>query len=201
LSSGFFVGSTVNPEDKMFEEMIKFGRELFMLGINNSHSGNMSLRSHGVIYITKHGARLGDLTRMDIVAVNLNDDTRDNNASIETKVHRAVYLANPDVRAIVHSHPPNAIALSLSCEKIVPVDMEGSYYLPEIPVLTKCETTISSDCVAENLPSFFSRYKVVVVKGHGTFAVGKTLEEAYMYTSVSESASRIIVLDKIARTR
>jgi len=183
----------------MFNDIIKFGREMMMQGLNNSHSGNVSCRRGNAIYITRHGARLGDLSFQDFVAVNLKDDKRDKDASIEIKVHRAIYLANPEIAAIVHAHPPHAIALSLNSEKIIPVDMEGNYYLPEIPVLTECKEVISSECVAENLPKLLSKYKVVVVRGHGSFAVGKNFEEAYLYTSVCESASKIIILNKTAK--
>ncbi|MDO8733689.1 MAG: class II aldolase/adducin family protein [Elusimicrobiota bacterium] len=183
----------------MFNDIIKFGREMMMQGLNNSHSGNVSCRRTNTIYITRHGARLGDLSFQDFVAVNLKDDKRDKDASIEIKVHRAIYLANPQVEAIVHAHPPAAIALSLNFEKIIPVDMEGSYYLPEIPVLSECKEVISSECVAENLPKLLSKYKIVVIKGHGSFAVGKNFEEAYLYTSVCESASKIIILNKTAK--
>lgn len=181
----------------MFNDIIKFGREMMVQGLNNSHSGNVSCRRANTIYISRHGARLGDLSYKDFVAVNLKDDKKDKEASIEAKVHRAIYLANFDIQAIIHAHPPHAIALSLNCKKIVPVDMEGRYYLPEIPVLTKCKQGISSKCVAENIPQLFQKYKIVIVKGHGSFAVGKNFEEAYLYTSVLESASKIIVLNKL----
>jgi len=181
----------------MYEDFIKYGRILFDEGLNNSHSGNMSRRYGESIYITKHGARLGDLGFGDIVKVNLYDDSRDEGASCEVKVHRAIYIANPKAQAVVHAHPPHAIVLSLSSEKIIPIDMEGAFYMKEIPVLTSCETTISSDCVAEKLPSLVGVFGVAVVRGHGAFAVGSSIEEATMRLSVVESASRIIYLNKI----
>lgn len=185
----------------MLDQMIEFGRELFLQGLNNSHSGNISLRHKNYIYITRHGARLGSLKLKDIISVNLADNKKDAGASLETKVHRAIYLANPDIKAVVHAHPPHAIALSINLDKIVPVDMEGRFYMPEIPVFAECEDTIGSDCVAAKLPPMFEKYKVVMVSGHGSFAAGKNLEEAYLYTSVCESVSKIIVLDGIVRMK
>jgi len=183
----------------MFEDMVKFGRDIFIQGLNDSHSGNISIRRDDRIYITRHGARTGGLSFDDIVAVNLNDAKRDGGASMETKVHRAVYLANPGVSAVVHAHPPHAIALSLNWDRIIPVDAEGKFYFTEIPVLAGCGDAISSDCVAELLPVMFAKYRVVMVKGHGSFAAGKDLEEAYLYTSACESASKIVMLDRTVR--
>ena len=50
------------------------------------------------------------------------------------------------------------------------------------------------DEVAKKMPELISKYKAVVVKGHGVFAAGKTLEEACMYLSVTENASKIIYM-------
>lgn len=177
----------------MYEEFTEFGRLLFEQGLNNSHSGNMSAREHDAIYITRHGARLSRLTFDDIVKVNLNDELRDQGASVETKVHRAIYRTTPAIKAIAHAHPPYGIVLSLKNDVIHPIDDEGRYYLKEIPVYS-CANTIASDEVAANLPALLSLHRAVLVRGHGAFAVGKTLEEATMYLSVLESVCRIVYL-------
>ncbi|HAM39582.1 MAG: hypothetical protein A2474_07895 [Elusimicrobia bacterium RIFOXYC2_FULL_34_12] len=173
----------------MFNDIIKYGRELFLQGINNSHSGNVSCRKDNRIYITRHDAQMGDLSLKDFVAVNLDNDGKDAGASIEVKIHRAIYLANPDIKAIIHSHPPNAIVLSLNFDKITPIDAEGKYYLPEIPVVSEIE----------RIPEMLRSSKIVLVKGHGSFAVGKDFEETYLYTSVCESASKILILNGIVK--
>jgi len=48
--------------------------------------------------------------------------------------------------------------------------------------------------LARNVAAALSRVKVVVARGHGTFAVGDTLREAYLLTSLAEHASRVILL-------
>ncbi|MEW6041846.1 MAG: class II aldolase/adducin family protein, partial [Elusimicrobiota bacterium] len=74
------------------------------------------------------------------------------------------------------------------------VDVEGKFYMPEVPVLFKCAETIGSVCVEENLPQLLSKYRTAVVRGHGAFSCGSTLEEAFGYLSVLESASKIVYL-------
>jgi L-fuculose-phosphate aldolase len=182
----------------MHEDFIKYGRMLFEQGLNNSHSGNMSRREEKWIYVTRHGARLGDLTAGDIVKVNLEDETRDKEASLEVKVHRAVYGACPRLQAIAHAHPPYGVVLSLKKKRIVPIDEEGRYYLPMIPVLC-CRETIGSDEVAAGLPALLDSHKAALVRGHGAFAGAPTLEEAAMLVSVLESASRIVTLASLLK--
>lgn len=174
----------------------KYGRLLFEQGLNNSHSGNMSARKGDTIYVTRHGARLGDMARQDIVAVNLRDERRDRPASVEVKVHRAVYLACPGIHAIVHAHNPYATVLSLKNTVIRPIDSEGAYYLPRIPVLV-CEEAIASCEVAKKLPGLIGKFSAAVVRGHGAFCGGKDIEEAALRVSVVESASRLIYLKQL----
>jgi L-fuculose-phosphate aldolase len=180
----------------MFSDFAKYGRILFDQGLNNSHSGNMSFRQDFNIFITRHGARLCDITASDIVKVNLSDTNRDKEASVEVKVHRAVYLACPHIHAITHAHAPHAIVLSLNRSEIIPIDSEGLYYLPTIPVLSANET-ICSDEVASCLPELFKTHKSVMVQGHGVFSVGKTIEEASMYASVTENAAKLVYLKEL----
>ena len=184
-------------EGKMIKEIIKFGKILYEQGLNHSHSGNISIRNGDEILIKKHGAMLGYLTEHDIVNINLNDEKKDNLASLEAKVHRAIYLKNPEIKAISHGHTIYATVLSLHNKIIKPIDSEGQFYLPQIPVLD-CKETIGSDEVANKIPDLISKYKCAVVKGHGAFAGGKNLSEACLLLSVIENASKIIYLnDKI----
>ena len=169
---------------------------MYEQGLNHSHSGNISIRDGNKILIKKHGAMLGYLTKKDIVRINLNDDKKDKLASLEAKVHRAIYLKNPEIKAVAHGHTIYATVLSLHNKIIKPVDSEGKLYLPQIPVLS-CKETIGSDEVTQKIPELISKYKCAIIKGHGAFAAGKNLEQASMLLSVIESASKILYLNKL----
>ncbi len=178
---------------KLKKEIIKFSRILYEQGLNHSHSGNLSIRADNGILIKKHGVMSGYMTEKDVVLINLKDSKKDELASVEAKVHRAVYLNNPEIKAVAHAHALHATILSFKRNSIKPVDSEGCLYLSEVPVLS-CRQTVCSDEVAKKMPELISKYKAVVVKGHGVFAAGKTLEEACMYLSVTENASKIIYM-------
>jgi len=75
----------------------------------------------------------------------------------------------------VHAHPPYAIARSLMCDEIVPIDSEGSYLLHKVPVV-HTELTAGSKEVAELLPKWLKEYDIVMLRGHGPFAIGHLLE-------------------------
>lgn len=175
----------------MLKDFQRIGRQLLLLGLITSHGGNASIRRGDRLFITRHASMLGDLARGDIVKAPL-EGTRPPEASFELPVHREIYL-HTQAGAIIHAHPPHAIALSLIEEVIRPVDAEGSILLVEVPVL-KAREVVGSQEVGRLASEALKTYKVVMVQGHGSFAVGQTLEEALSYTSALEDSSKIILL-------
>ncbi|MFN3966487.1 MAG: class II aldolase/adducin family protein [Endomicrobiia bacterium] len=178
----------------MYDEFIKTGKKLQKEELIHSTSGNMSIKKGDVIYITRTGSTLSDLKFSDILKVNLKDTKKDKGASVEVNVHRAIYNYNPEISAIIHAHPVYSIVLSFENKFIKPIDIEGEYYLQEVPVIYWCKDTIGSECVESNIPNLISKHKIVIVRGHGAFSSGKTLEEAFCYLSVLESSCKIIYL-------
>jgi ribulose-5-phosphate 4-epimerase/fuculose-1-phosphate aldolase len=56
------------------------------------------------------------------------------------------------------------------------------------------QLTAGSTEVAELLPRWLKEYDLVMLRGHGPFAIGHLLEEAYQLTSVLEVACRILTV-------
>lgn len=180
----------------MYADFVKFGRMLWEAGLIHLTSGNMSIRKGTVLYITRTGSLLGSLSPSDIVTVNLENNLRDKGASSETPVHKSIYLANSDVQAIVHAHPPYATALSWDYASIKPIDSD-SLYIPEIPVLTECPYGEGSLCIAEHFPKLLGKNKVALIRGHGAFSVGKDLEQATARISMMENQCRLLFFRKL----
>lgn len=177
---------------KIFQQV---GRDLFAAGMNNSHSGNLSVRLGDRLIITRTGSMLAHLEEPDLIETGLaEDDANTPLASTEIGVHRAVYLKTPAL-AVVHAHSPHAVALSLLEDEIIPVDAEGLYLLPRVPVLSPRETIASRE-LEETLPGALREYRVAVVRAHGSFAAGQTLEEAYKWTASLQHSCRILCIAK-----
>lgn len=174
----------------MKESFFKVGRELGRMGLISSHSGNMSVKTERGILITRRGAMLACLEEGDLVEAPLVGKAE--GASIELPVHQALY-AHTEAQACLHCHPPHAVLLSIYLKEIDPIDVEGRHLLGKVPVV-EVTNPIGSREVAEALPSLMKGHKVVMVRGHGSFAIGKDLEEALMYTSALENSAKILYL-------
>lgn len=184
----------------MFEEFQRIGRMLFQERLVDSHGGNLSVLQGDKILITRSGAMLGDLKPEDIIEVGLEAGENDKLASLELPTHRELYKQKKG-QAIVHAHPAHAIAISITDNKIVPQDSEG-LYLYKAAAIVRVRDGVGSEETVRLLPSFLGGDNVIaVVKGHGSFAVGKTLEEAYKFTSSLENSCRVLVAVRSAGPR
>ena len=171
------------------------GNDLFTRGLISSHSGNLSIRLGDRIIITRRGSKLGDLQENDLIETGINKNDRSTPlASIELPVHRAIYQTT-SASAIVHAHPPHAIALSLNETEIVPTDAEGLSIFSQVPVLG-WNMEVKPGGLADIIAQALGQCRIVMVCGHGSFATGQLIEEAHRCTTMFEESCRVICLLK-----
>jgi len=182
-------------DEQVFRQFQEIGRDLYVAALVSSHGGNLSMRFGDRVVIKRRGAMLGRLKEGDLIDTGLEKaDSGVLLASTELVVHRAIYRATPAL-AIVHAHPRTAIALSLSRDEIVPIDNEGSYLLHKVPVVA-AEFASGSAEMVERLPAALQEYKIAMLRGHGCFAIGQTLDEAFQWVSCLEESCQIILAAK-----
>lgn len=175
--------------ESAYRQIKDAGEKLLALGINTTHSGNVSIRGDSEIYITRTGSRLDRIAESDIISVPLNEESQ-GLASVELPMHRAIYQGTA-AKAILHAHPPHTIVFSLLEDAIYPVDNEAFLFLGEIPILKPKEVSGSAE-TGKMLADTFSRGPhIAVIRGHGSFAVGENLEEALHWTSTLERACQM----------
>jgi len=99
------------PEE-VYLELKEYCSRLAGKGYVSAHGGNASIRRGDFMWITRHASSFEDLTPEDIVQVDVTGSSSfDAHASIETVVHRQIYLETRNL-AVLHAHPPNTVALS-----------------------------------------------------------------------------------------
>jgi len=183
-------------DPRIYEMFREIGRDLYTANMISSHGGNLSIRLGDRVVIKRRGAMLGALKPHDLVETRLDkNDSGVALASTELLVHRMVYLNTPAL-AICHCHPRTAIAFSLSRDEIVPVDNEASYLLKKIPVITE-EFASGTPQMAHKVAEALKNYKIVMLRGHGSFATGQTLDEAFFWSSTLEEACQIALSVKL----
>ena len=167
-------------------------RDLFLTGLIDSHSGNVSVRQGPNVLIKKTLAQLRNFSKDDFVEFPLKR-TSYPNVSTDYLTHRKIYLEVPQAQAILHAHPPFAVTLSLFMNEIKTVDLEGQHYISHIPVIPVRYKTYAED-TRRKLPQVLKKYPVAIIRGHGSFARGRDLDEALKWTTLTEQVSKIYFL-------
>jgi L-fuculose-phosphate aldolase len=171
-------------------EFERIGKRLFAEHLVGGNFGNISVRDYDEGFFIKQTGGYLDVAGEPVYVPLYGNVPPD--ASSEYRVHREVYRKT-NHQAIVHAHPPCAVAASLVMDGVVPEDSEGEMLSPKIPVVLGAP---GSQEIADNITKVLSSLKVVIARGHGTFAAGKTLDEAYIYTSLAEHSCRVLLLKK-----
>ena len=179
-------------DERIYEMFREIGRDLYTQNMISSHGGNLSIRLGDRVIIKRRGAMLGQLKPQDLIETRLDkNDSGVALASTELLAHRTIYMNTPAL-AICHCHPRTAIAFSLSRDEILPIDNEASYLLKKVPIVTE-EFASGTPQMANKVASALQNYKIILLRGHGSFATGQTLDEAFFWSSTLEEACQIML--------
>ncbi len=105
--------SLVNPDTG--RAILDAGRDGWLRGLFAGFNGNISMRQGDRVVITATGSAKGHLAPRDLAVIDLATGAAlsSTRASSELSVHLEVYRNQPRATAIVHTHPPRLVALSL----------------------------------------------------------------------------------------
>jgi L-fuculose-phosphate aldolase len=180
------------------DDLVRHYRWLRQYGINDSHSGNMSVRDGEQIWITPTGACADTLESRDLVQCSMNG-TRGERASLDAPLHIEVYRHNPQARAVVHSHGAYTVAMTMNGADFVPADFEGQLYFPHVPVITIPYDLYVAEAPAK-VAALLAGYRIVVVRGHGVYACAESLNLAYKWSCSLELSAKTAFLARQAGT-
>jgi L-fuculose-phosphate aldolase len=111
------------------------------------------------------------------------------------KAHPAIYAARPDVGAIVHTHPPYAVAFGTLGEEFKPIHHYGTPFHAKISTYNSPGHTKSDDR-ASDIAKALGPGCALLQQGHGTIVVGKDLKEALLLTLYLEEACKILAITR-----
>jgi L-fuculose-phosphate aldolase len=170
-----------NEERNHRQRIVEIHRRLYELGFSVANDGNTSVRvDRKRFLVTPMDLPKARLTPEQIVMVDSDGNPVGANShppSSERALHVAIYRARPDVQAIIHAHPPYAIACTLAGVSL------SDYFLPEVIVSlgeipTVPYATPSTKELAELAAGEIKKHDALILARHGTVTVGRTLDDA-----------------------
>jgi L-fuculose-phosphate aldolase len=175
------------------DQLVAIMNRIYHNGMTTLSGGNLSIKDdNGDIWITPSGIDKGKLTAGDMIRVQADGSGEGPHPpSSELPFHRAIYRLRPDLKAIVHAHPPALVSFSIVRE------VPDTRIIPQAhrvcgPVGYAPYALPGSEALGENIATTFAEgYNIVILENHGMAAAGSTLLEAF---------HRLETLDFCART-
>ena len=96
-------------------EILSTGLKIYQRGLVAANDGNLSIRvGDNALWVTPTGVSKGAMTEDMLVKLDLEGNLLEGarKPSSETKMHLRIYQEDPDIRAVVHAHPPAATAFA-----------------------------------------------------------------------------------------
>lgn len=175
------------------DQLVMIMARIYRYGMTTTSGGNLSIRDeNGDIWITPSGIDKGNLTRADMIQVKPDGTLIGiHKPSVELPFHKEIYRVRPDLRAIVHAHPPTLVAFSLARK------LPNTHLIPTASEVCG-EVTMAkydvpgSEQLGKNIAEEFAKgYNSVLLENHGVVCGGKDLFGAFMSFETLDTCGRL----------
>lgn len=157
--------------------------------------GNLSYRiNDAFILITPTGVPKAFIKPEDIAVIDLANNILEGKPSGERLMHLEVYRKCPLAKAVVHAHPPTAIAWSVACPDLEELPSESlsevilaAGKIPFVPYARPGGISMGT-----NLHPFLPQCRAMILSRHGALTWGESLLEAYVGMERLEHSAEIL---------
>jgi len=201
-SDGFQDGGPWPEEETRLRKGIcRIGELCYQKNFIVGADGNISARlSDGTLLITPAGAMKGFLQPHLLAHIDMEGRVIDDgpSCSTETGIHLVSYKERPDIRAVIHTHPPHAVALTIAgIDMQLPIIPEIIVTIGGIP--TAPYGTPGTDELPESIRSIVRCSDTLIMQNHGAVTVGPNLMDAFKKLDMVEHTARILWLAHAVR--
>jgi L-fuculose-phosphate aldolase len=176
-------------------KIVSICRKLNQKNYLASADGNVSYRiSERQILITPSGINKSEMEPSQIALMTTQNQVLMGMPSSERLMHLEIYRRCPKAKAVVHAHPPTAIAWTIGQPHLreLPADCMSELILAvgKVPIVPYARPGTSQ--MAEVLSAFLPDSRVMILARHGALSWGEDLDEAYNGMERLEHAALIL---------
>ena len=174
---------------------IVIGR-VYRNGMTTTSGGNISIKDeNGDIWITPSAVDKGSLTVKDISCVKADGTfVGPHKPSSEFPFHKAIFDARPELKAIIHAHPPGLVAFSIARKipntNIIPQAHNICGEIGYAPYGCPGSEDLGKKIAVE---FFNGKHKAVIMENHGVVLGGADLVDAYQRFETLEFCCRTLI--------
>ncbi len=189
----------MNSSYEIANQIQGIAQKLESKGYLSATDGNISLRvDHDTIGITPSGIEKSQLRPEDLAIVRLDGTVIKGQPSSELQMHLAVFRAASHAKAVVHAHPPYAIAWTIAFphDKELPSQCLSEMILAagKIPIVPYSRPGTSE--MGEALIPLLPQHRALILARHGVLSWGEDLKEAARGVDRIEHCAKILSITK-----
>ncbi|SIT03105.1 Ribulose-5-phosphate 4-epimerase/Fuculose-1-phosphate aldolase [Roseivivax lentus] len=110
-------------------------------------------------------------------------------------IHGALHRARPDIRVVLHCHPPHATALAgLKLPSLPPIDMNTARFYGDLAVDLDCGGIADDATEGARIASALGSCSTLLMANHGLTCTGATVAQAFEQLYFFEKAARTVLL-------
>jgi L-ribulose-5-phosphate 4-epimerase len=181
-------------------QVLEAAREMLRLGLVVGTGGNVSLRllpegGRQLLAITPSSRYYDRLSASEIPVVDFEGQPVEGELapSVETGLHIAIYQARKNIKAVIHSHPVFAGAISVAGLDIPTIMEDQAAFIGGEIKLARPAPSGSQELVKNTLAALENR-NAVLLANHGVVAVGQTMRQASVVCQLVERTAQIYYL-------
>ena len=170
-------------------------RKIYQNKLTTTSGGNISIiDDSGDIWITPASIDKGTLKNTDIICIKKDGSFEGKHKpSSEYPFHLAIYKCRPDIKAIVHAHPPGLVSFSI-VRKIPNTNVIPQTKSVCGPVGYITYALPGSNKLGELVAKEFSKgVNAIIMENHGAISGGKDIIDAYQRFEMLESSAQSII--------
>jgi L-fuculose-phosphate aldolase len=177
------------------QQIIEICQSLHRKNMLSAADGNVSFRiSDREILITPSGVSKAFITADEICVIDIDNNILQGNPSSERLMHLEVYRQCPEAQAVVHAHPPTAIAWSVAFPKLKELPSESlsevilaAGRIPFVPYARPGTIEMGTQ-----LHPYLQECRAMILSRHGALVWGESLMEAYCGMERVEHSAEIL---------
>ncbi len=175
------------------DQLVMFMERIYGYGMTTTSGGNLSiLDDNGDIWITPGSIDKGSLTRNDIVQIKPDGTIIGNHKpSSEYPFHQHIYKTRPDLRAVLHAHPPALVAFSIVRR------LPNTSLIPNVKFscgeigMARYGLPGSTDLGDKISDEFAKGFNTVILENHGVVIGAKSMFDAFKSFETLDFSARL----------
>ena len=188
--------NTQTDNDPRAAQVVALCRDLHDRGYLAAADGNVSYRAGDRLFITPSGVAKAAMAPEDIAEMAFDGAVIAGKPSSERFLHLAIYRHCPGAKAVIHAHPPRAIALTIARPDLrwLPEGAMSELILAagRVPVVPYARP--GTPALADSVVPFLPEHRALILSRHGVICWGEDLEEALYGVERLEHAATILCL-------